>query len=283
MLLASVVLAALLVDHTQDAEVPPREREVLMELFAATGGEHWKERAGWGTAQPVCSWAHVNCNYVDADIKRPVVMGLWLGFNDMRGALPASLDELAHLTDLDVSGNELTGPVPAGVLRRWDQHQLGFRADGNRFANMVATAAVEVQSTGTLCSLTEDVNYKATFDAATRRASMESVRCVSLKGRQTVCMVRRGMTFSMDRLSSALDRLRFDSMNAHYDYVSTFTTHQQNVTTSVTWGDGRDKTVSSYGRQGPLEAWMAQQLFLSLIADTSWTEETRTKRCSFQR
>lgn len=282
MLLASVVLAALLADHTQDADVPPREREVLMELFAAAGGEHWQNRGGWGTTLPVCSWAGVQCSYVDGYITQPVVASLWLGFNGLRGTLPGALDELAHLDDLDLSGNELTGAIPPGILRRWDQHTLGFRGDGNRFANMVATAAVEVQSSGTLCSTTEDLNYKATFDATTRRASMESVRCVSLKGRQTVCVVRRGMTFSMDRLSSALARLRFDSMNARYDYASTFTTHQQNVTTTVTWGDGRDKTVSSYGRQGPLEAWMAQQLFLSLIADASWTEEFRTRRCSFQ-
>jgi hypothetical protein len=37
-------------------DVPERERPVLLELFAATRGDGWKEKAGWRSSTPVCDW-----------------------------------------------------------------------------------------------------------------------------------------------------------------------------------------------------------------------------------
>jgi hypothetical protein len=47
------------------------ERQALMELFAATGGERWTKRDGWGTSAPVCKWHGVFCDFVAGNPSRP--------------------------------------------------------------------------------------------------------------------------------------------------------------------------------------------------------------------
>ena len=154
---------------------------------------------------------------------------------------------------------------------------------GNRFSNLVSAASVTVRQTGVLCSPTSDLHVSATNDAASMRATFESVRCARPTGRQTVCVVREGRVFSMDRFSRALALVKFESLGPDYDYALGGATHQEIVTSTATWGDGRQKTVKTYGRQGPLEAWTAQHLFLALEADTAWDRESRKPRCSFER
>ena len=70
------------------ADVPALERQLLLELF-------------------------------DGNVNRPVVVGLRLAENNLRGVLPASLGSLQHLQTLDVSRNHLKGVAPEALLRRW--------------------------------------------------------------------------------------------------------------------------------------------------------------------
>lgn len=176
MLLASLVITAALVRQTQPADVPLREREVLMELFAATGGEQWKNHGGWGSTLPVCNWAGVFCDDIDYNQDRPTVTWLLLEFNNLRGTVPASVGTLPNLKKLNLVGNALTGSVAEEILQRWDRHLLDFEGRGNRFANMIASASVRVQSGGVLCSQTADRHYIAEFDATSMKATMESVQ-----------------------------------------------------------------------------------------------------------
>ena len=110
MLIASLILAATLAGESQSDDVPPREREILMELFAATDGAHWTDNAGWGTDRPVCDWKGVFCGGIDFDPSRPIVVWLSLNMNNLRGTLPPSLAGLKHLQRFGVSANQLTGP-----------------------------------------------------------------------------------------------------------------------------------------------------------------------------
>ena len=69
---------------TVDASVGPRnDREVLEVLYDSTGGESWTNRTNWKTSAPLGGWYGV------------------------------TTDPAGRVTELDLSGNELTGPVPA--------------------------------------------------------------------------------------------------------------------------------------------------------------------------
>lgn len=58
--------------------VSPVERQTLIEFFAATGGQRWTHRDGWGTSTPACNWYGVFCDFADGDPNRPFVAGLSL-------------------------------------------------------------------------------------------------------------------------------------------------------------------------------------------------------------
>jgi hypothetical protein len=67
-----------------------------------------------------------------------------------------------------------------------------------------------------------------------------------------------------------------------YDYPFSGVTHGVVLTTTVAWGDRSRTSVETYNRQGPREVWIAQQLFLGLLADQSWDRETRRPQCDFE-
>ena len=262
--------------------VPPDERRVLMEFFAATGGEGWTNKDGWGTARPVCDWHGVWCNFVEGDANRPVVAGLQLGSNNLRGTLPASLSQLSQLQSLDVSRNRLSGQIPQALLQRWDARELEFSGDGNAFANVAARVTLAYSATGVLCSDVDEVRFTFDVDAVSGRTVFQSIRCVSAGSRQTRCLVREGATYTLGKFSRALTRLGFNKFSPKYDQQFTFTTHGLDLTTTVVWGDGTKTAVETYAREGPIDVWIAQQLFLGLIGETSWDRESHKAKCDFE-
>jgi hypothetical protein len=58
-----------------------------------------------------------------------------------------------------------------------------------------------------------------------------------------------------------------------------FVTHGEYVKTTVWWGDGSTHTLESYNREGPLDRWLAQQLFFSLTAEVRWDREYNEPKC----
>ena len=64
---------------------PRNDREVLEVLYDSTGGENWTNRRNWKTSAP---------------------LGEWYG---------VTTDTDGRVTELDLSGNELTGPIPAAL------------------------------------------------------------------------------------------------------------------------------------------------------------------------
>lgn len=266
--------------QSSGADVPQPERQALMDLFATTGGAQWVRREGWGTPRPVCEWSGVWCEFIDGDANRPVVASLSLGSNNLRGVVPVSLSTLKHLTSLDVSGNHLSGDLPEPLLDRWDKHQLWLDGAGNTFHNLVTRAIVEYSASGTLCAMDDDVRFRLEVDVT--KAVFESIRCTDIQSRSTYCLVREGAPGSLGRLSRALRALGFAKSRPTYDYPSGSNLHDVFLTTTAEWGDGAKKAVETYGRQGPLEVWMAQQVFLGLLHETSWTRESRKARCGFE-
>jgi hypothetical protein len=263
-------------------EVPQQERRVLMELFTATGGERWTKRDGWGSTRPVCEWHGVLCDFVDGDAERPVVAGLWLDSNNLRGALPASLTALSRLQSLNVSRNHLSGEVPQALLQRWDARELEFSGHGNTFSNFASRVAIAHSATGVLCSERDDVRFTLDVDGVSGRTVFQSIRCASAGSRQTRCLVREGTTYSLGAFSRALTRLGFHKFSPKYDQQFTFTTHGLSLTTTVVWGDGTTTVVETYAREGPIDVWIAQQLFLGLMLETSWEREFQKAKCDFE-
>ena len=282
-MLIVLVLFAVSLSQAVQGDVAPQERRALMELFAATGGDRWSNRDGWGAGKSACDWHGVRCDFPDGDANRPVVAGLSLSSNNLEGALPASLVELRHLRSLSVSGNRLSGTVPEALLERWDRQQLEFDGRGNTFSNLAVRATVQYTASGVLCSATEDVSYRVEFDEPKNRATFQSVRCAGARSRETYCLVREGSSPSLSRLSRGLRRLGFTTFRTRYDYASGAATHGEYLTTAAVWGDGSGTSVETYSRRGPVEVWSAQQLFLGLLSEAVWERESRRPKCDFQK
>lgn len=90
------------------AQVPLAECQALEALYASTNGAQWYDKGGWATTNTPCSWYGVTC-------QAGHVSQLDLSDNNLAGPLPAQLSNLAQLRVLNLKRNALTGPVPAGL------------------------------------------------------------------------------------------------------------------------------------------------------------------------
>jgi hypothetical protein len=131
-------------DYTTD------ERAGLVSLYAATGGaSSWTSSIGWNTSADVCTWFGIFCF-------AGVVTTIALANNSLSGNLvdagPA-LWQLTELQVLDLSSNELAGPLPAGLslltkLTKLDvssnQLSTGLRQTARQVQNLAADFRVYV-------------------------------------------------------------------------------------------------------------------------------------------
>ena len=83
------------------------DRNVLIALYRATGGEDWTKRANWLSEDaPIALWQGVTTD-IDGRVTR-----LNLGDNHLTGEIPPELGSLGNLTVLNLNANQLTGPIP---------------------------------------------------------------------------------------------------------------------------------------------------------------------------
>ena len=125
-------------DYTA-AYVTIPSRQVLIELYNATGGDNWTNHDGWktpplhadGFALPgtESTWHGVTMNGTVTNIN--------LSSNNLVGTLPASIGTLTGLLSLNLHTNQLSGPVPESL--------------GN-LTNLLRLHLYENQFTGTLPS-----------------------------------------------------------------------------------------------------------------------------------
>ena len=93
----------LLHDLTPDAE--SNDKDALIALYHASGGESWTRDDGWLSDSPIGEWYGVS-----ATLDR--VRALDLSSNNLSGHLPEELSELTRLRSLDLRWNKLSGPLP---------------------------------------------------------------------------------------------------------------------------------------------------------------------------
>ena len=82
------------------------EWSALVALYNSTNGDGWTDHTNWLVdSADECTWNGVTCteNHVTA---------INLKSNILVGTIPASIDNLSNLEELDLSSNELTGNIP---------------------------------------------------------------------------------------------------------------------------------------------------------------------------
>ncbi len=122
--LGVAVLVSCLCLSTATAAIPSVERDALIDLYNATGGDDWDDRTGWlGPPGTECTWFGVDCNSGD-----DYVIHVWLRTNNLVGEIPSTLSAIEYLEWLRLDGNPgLSGPIPTelGDLSYLGRLELG--------------------------------------------------------------------------------------------------------------------------------------------------------------
>ncbi|MEN8218950.1 MAG: leucine-rich repeat domain-containing protein [Pseudomonadota bacterium] len=85
-------------------DIPSTECEALVALYNNTDGDKWLEKRGWNVTIHPCSWFGVTCKDMRVD-------KLELSSNNLTGAIPPAVENLAGLTTLDLSYNQINNNV----------------------------------------------------------------------------------------------------------------------------------------------------------------------------
>ena len=97
------------VSATRPSTIRDIERTVLAALYDATGGEDWNTNDGWLGDTPLDQWQRVTTDQSGR------VTDLDLSGNQLSGEIPAELGNLPRLKLLYLSDNDLTGVLPQSL------------------------------------------------------------------------------------------------------------------------------------------------------------------------
>ncbi|MXZ19658.1 MAG: hypothetical protein F4Y84_03435 [Caldilineaceae bacterium SB0665_bin_25] len=107
------------------------ERDALVAVYHAAGGENWAQDGNWLTDEPLGSWRGVttdgNGSVIELELNRNLLSGyipaglgslpnlrvLRMSGNNLEGTVPAGLSNLSALTNLELDDNNLSGSIPA--------------------------------------------------------------------------------------------------------------------------------------------------------------------------
>ena len=132
---------------------PRNDREVLEVLYDSTGGESWTNRGSWKTSAPLGDWYGVKTDTAGR------VTELDLSGNDLTGSIPAALGDLELLQELNLAdrwdsalqqwlANALTGPIPDELGRLENLRSL--RLGGNELVGRIPDALGNLSNLETL-------------------------------------------------------------------------------------------------------------------------------------
>ena len=102
-----------------DPRVVAEQMSVLTALYDATGGDNWYDNTNWLSDADLGEWYGVTTD------DEGYITGLKLYENDLSGAIPAELGQLARLQSLYLYGNSLTGCIPASLEYQLTDTELG--------------------------------------------------------------------------------------------------------------------------------------------------------------
>ena len=147
--LALIVVLVGICTGISQADVPASQRQALIDLYNSTNGSNWYDAENWRNGDDTdfndigteCTWFGVTCNGTGDS-----VTGLNLNDDDLSGSIPASIEDLADLQNLELSSNQLTGSIPPelGNISALGQLQLSFNqlsgSIPSELANLTALA-----------------------------------------------------------------------------------------------------------------------------------------------
>ena len=85
------------------------DRDALVALYNAAGGENWPHNANWLSDRPISQWQGVTTDYSGR------ITWLALSYNRLVGEIPPELGNLANLKKLTLHHNQLRGGIPPKI------------------------------------------------------------------------------------------------------------------------------------------------------------------------
>ena len=110
----------------------------LAASYEATGGDHWTDNTNWLSEVPLNEWYGVTTD------DKGRVTALDLSQNELTGPIPSALSQLDSLQTLNLSYNQLTGPIPS-ALGQLDNLWVLFLS-GNQLTGCIPSALQDVSS-----------------------------------------------------------------------------------------------------------------------------------------
>jgi hypothetical protein len=247
---------------------------VLLALYRATDGEHWKNHEGWlGPVGTECDWYGVECKPVIQEHSLgSTVAAIHLSENNLRGSIPSELSELPDLNELYVFGNRITAKLPEVLMQRWSSGKLFVAADPSVFTD-VTEIDFEFLALALLC------DQHRIILRSDRSAEIYTKKCrnSTARDRVTFCEVKQGKTWpgEFEKLAWLLARNDFYRLQPHYDWNVT-----DAVFESIRVVKGGDlHEVVEYASGGPLDLWTIQKAIEGVVATTEWNKTARRAKC----
>lgn len=142
------------VNENEFDKILQQEREALIALYNATGGDSWTNNTNWCSDKPLSEWygvgfmdGHViNLDLMENNLtgQLPEELGnltglesLFMHDNNLTGNLPASMANLNNLTTINLYGNKLNGAIPDEIIASdwWNRIGYGtiiYQREGNK-------------------------------------------------------------------------------------------------------------------------------------------------------
>lgn len=96
------------INENEFDKIMAQEREALIALYKAAGGDNWTDNTNWCSDKPFNEWYGVS-------FWNGHVRGLHLAENNLTGEIPAEIGKLTALEFLDLSWNQLNGNIPEEI------------------------------------------------------------------------------------------------------------------------------------------------------------------------
>ena len=97
------------------------DRDILVRLYEATGGENWVNRENWLSDAPLGDWFGVSLDE-EGRVARIDLFG-----NGLAGRLPSEIGNLSRLRLLRLTDNNLAGPIPPEISKLTELIELSLQ------------------------------------------------------------------------------------------------------------------------------------------------------------
>jgi hypothetical protein len=262
--------------------IPFEEREILLRLYQATDGDHWKRRDGWGgPAGTECDWYGVRCSSKSVSEKQMsapdwykrsmTVVFLQLDENGLNGRIPEEVAQLADLKSLSVYKNHLTARLPNPLIQRWLSGQLSITVETS-FLTDVSEVDFESSSSSVICA-THRIILRSDSSAL---MFTERCRNASPRDRRTYCEVKKGRTiYEFAKLGWLLDQSDFYRLEPEYHVNVTDIGFERTRVSR----NRQTSQVVNYGDAGPFGLWTIQRAIEGIASDVGWDKTFSQPKC----